>query len=231
MRNARPHHPHAGCVLRFEVFDLGIGDQLVEIVFERRRVEFERFGLVPAGAFIQLTDRVVDRARHGAALDEALVGLLAVSSRWRVRVAHRAAMFAERQAMQQIIELFERAVFDADAPARIVELDGLGTFRHTETGLAFVPAEGPRVFISYVREDYEAASKLYAELEAAGLRPWLDRKKLLPGQNWRGCVERAIDTCDFFIACFSSNSVGKRGQFPYEVRYALRTAGSPWSWP
>jgi hypothetical protein len=105
-----------------------------------------------------------------------------------------------------------------------VELDGLGVFKHTETGLTFVPAEGPRVFISYVREDYEAASKLYAELEAAGLRPWLDRKKLLPGQNWRGCVERAIDTCDFFIACFSSHSVKKRGQFPYEVRYALRTA-------
>ena len=68
------------------------------------------------------------------------------------------------------------------------------------------------------------AAKLYEALEAAGLQPWLDAEKLLPGQNWRGCIERAIDTSDFFIACFSSKSVRKRGQFPYEVRYALRTA-------
>jgi hypothetical protein len=105
-----------------------------------------------------------------------------------------------------------------------VELDGLGVFRHTDAGLVFVPAAGPRVFIAYVREDYAAAAQLYKALEAAGLQPWLDAEKLLPGQNWRGCVERAIDTSDFFIACFSSKSVRKRGQFPYEVRYALRTA-------
>jgi len=105
-----------------------------------------------------------------------------------------------------------------------VELDGLGTFRHTDAGLTFVPATGPRVFICYVREDFEYAARLYNELEAAGFQPWLDQKKLLPGQNWRRCVERAIDTCDFFIACFSSMSVRKRGQFPYEVRYALRSA-------
>jgi len=105
-----------------------------------------------------------------------------------------------------------------------VELDGLGVFRHTDAGLVFVPAAGPRVFIAYVREDYAAAAKLYEALEAAGLQPWLDAEKLLPGQNWRGGVERAIDNSDFFIACFSSKSVRKRGQFPYEVRYALRTA-------
>lgn len=105
-----------------------------------------------------------------------------------------------------------------------VELDGLGVFKHTDAGLVFVPVVEPRVFISYVREDFDQALALYESLEAAGLQPWLDAKKLLPGQNWRGCVERAIDTCDFFVACFSSKSVRKRGQFPYEVRYALRTA-------
>src|SRR5438034_6632905 len=88
-----------------------------------------------------------------------------------------------------------------------VELDGLGAFRHTDAGLIFVPAVGPRVFIAYAREDYHQAAKLYSALEDAGLQPWLDEKKLLPGQNWRRCIERAIDTSDFFIACFSSRSV------------------------
>ena len=45
----------------------------------------------------------------------------------------------------------------------------------------FVPAAGPRVFIAYVREDYAAAAQLYKALEAAGLQPWLDAEKLLPG--------------------------------------------------
>ena len=83
-----------------------------------------------------------------------------------------------------------------------VELDGLGVFRHTDAGLVFVPAAGPRVFIAYVREDYAAAAKLYEALEAAGLQPWLDAEKLLPGQNWRGCVERAIDTQRFLHRMF-----------------------------
>jgi hypothetical protein len=75
-----------------------------------------------------------------------------------------------------------------------------------------------------VVEDYKLAARLYSDLLAAGLNPWLDRKKLLPGQDWRRCIERAIDTCDFFIPCFSPRSIHKRGQFPYEVRYALRTS-------
>jgi hypothetical protein len=105
-----------------------------------------------------------------------------------------------------------------------VDLEGLGTFRRTDEGVAFERTTGPRVFIAYVVEDYPYALKLYHALSQAGFNAWLDRKKLLPGQNWRRCIEHAIDTCDFFIACFSSKSVAKRGQFPYEVRYALRSA-------
>ena len=56
------------------------------------------------------------------------------------------------------------------------------------------------------------------------MNPWLDRKKLLPGQNWRRCIERAVDTSDFFIACFSKTAASKRGQLSYEVRYALKCA-------
>lgn len=103
-----------------------------------------------------------------------------------------------------------------------VELDGLGVFRLSGSGVTFIPASGPRIFIAYVVEDYKYAARLYSDLLSAGFNPWLDRKKLLPGQDWRRCIERAINTCDFFIPCFSPRSIGKRGQFPYEVRYALR---------
>ena len=32
------------------------------------------------------------------------------------------------------------------------------------------------VFISYSREDHDAASRLYEDLKRAGLRPWLDKE-------------------------------------------------------
>src|SRR4051794_16600286 len=124
----------------------------------------------------------------------------------------------------ELHELVGKAVSECLIDGVEVELDGLGVFRRTDSGVSFVAATGPRIFIAYAAEDYSHAERLYSALVAAGFNPWLDRKKLLPGQNWRRCIERAIDTCDFFIACFSSKSVRKRGQFPYEVRYALRCA-------
>ena len=121
-------------------------------------------------------------------------------------------------------ELVGNAVKQCLAEGADVQLEGLGVFRRVDGDVKFFAASGPRVFIAYVIEDYEHASRLYSALLQAGLNPWLDRKKLMPGQDWRRCIDRAIDTSDFFIACFSPGSVRKRGQFPYEVRYALRCA-------
>ncbi|HYP08499.1 MAG TPA: toll/interleukin-1 receptor domain-containing protein [Bryobacteraceae bacterium] len=126
--------------------------------------------------------------------------------------------------MSQLHEIVGNAAKECLARGVDVELDGLGVFRRVGTGVTFVPTSGPRIFIAYVVEDYQHAARLYSTLAAAGFNPWLDRKKLLAGQDWGRCIERAIDTCDFFIPCFSPRSVRKRGQFPYEIRYALRTA-------
>jgi hypothetical protein len=127
-------------------------------------------------------------------------------------------------ATTQLHEIVGNAVKQCLVDDTDVELDGLGVFRRVGKDVKFVPASGPRVFIAYVVEDYAYAARLYSELVEAGFNPWLDRKKLLPGQDWPKCIDRAIDTSDFFVACFSPRSVGKRGQFPYEVRYALRCA-------
>jgi hypothetical protein len=103
-----------------------------------------------------------------------------------------------------------------------VEIDGLGTLlpggKH---GFRFVAQTRPRVFIAYVQEDLTFAKKLYAALEENGLRPWLDKKRLMPGQNWPRAIETAIQTSDFFVACFSRRAISKRGSFHSELRYAL----------
>jgi hypothetical protein len=80
------------------------------------------------------------------------------------------------------------------------------------------------VFIGYVKEDQAAAEWLCDALAGAGFSPWMDIRKLLPGQNWPRAIEAAIETSDFFVACFSSKSTNKRGSFQAEIRYALDCA-------
>lgn len=106
-----------------------------------------------------------------------------------------------------------------------VEVDGLGVFRKDEDGrISLRESNRPRVFIAYALEDRHLAERLYAELESRGYAPWLDRKKLLPGQNWPRRIQEAIENADYVVPCFSSNSVGKRGGFQAELRYALDCA-------
>ncbi len=103
-----------------------------------------------------------------------------------------------------------------------IDIDGLGTLSAGgKQGLRFVALNKPRVFIAYVEEDLVFAKKLYGVCEENGFRPWLDKKRLMPGQNWPRAIETAIQTSDFFVACFSRRATSKRGSFHSELRYAL----------
>src|SRR4051794_7565159 len=106
-----------------------------------------------------------------------------------------------------------------------VEVDGLGVFRKDDSGkISLRESNRTRVFIAYALEDVEKAERLYADLESRGFSPWLDRMKLLPGQNWPRRIQDAIENADYVIACFSTHSAGKRGGFQAEIRYALDCA-------
>lgn len=77
------------------------------------------------------------------------------------------------------------------------------------------------VFISYAREDTEAAKRLHKDLKDAGLTPWLDKESLIAGQNWKIAISKAIKKSRYFIPIFSSISVAKRGYVQKEFKYAL----------
>jgi hypothetical protein len=108
--------------------------------------------------------------------------------------------------------------------AKAVEVDGLGIFARNRAGDISFQARNPRIFIAYAVEDTTHAEELFDALSGRGFDAWLDRRKLLPGQHWPRRIEEAIASSDFFIACFSRRSVGKRGGFQAEVRYALDCA-------
>jgi hypothetical protein len=118
-----------------------------------------------------------------------------------------------------------QVVINGIAAGRAVEIDGLGTFfPDRDRFFRFEPKRLPQVFIAYVVEDRPLAERLYDTLEEAGFAPWMDTRKLLPGQNWPRAIEAAIEASEFFLACFSPHSVAKKGGFQAEIRYALDCA-------
>jgi len=106
-----------------------------------------------------------------------------------------------------------------------VEIERVGEFRPVSGGgFRFVPENRPSVFLAYVSEDAARVERLWEILETAGFDAWMDRRKLLPGQNWPRAIERAIENADFFVACLSRHSVNKRSCFQGEMRFALDCA-------
>lgn len=79
-----------------------------------------------------------------------------------------------------------------------------------------------QIFISYAKEDYEKALRLYNDLcKQEGLNPWIDEKSILPGEKWKVAISNAIRQSRFFIALLSSNSVDKVGYGQKELKEGL----------
>ena len=74
----------------------------------------------------------------------------------------------------------------------------------------------PRVFISYVRENSEEVRHLVETLQANGVEMWFDQIHLKAGDRWKDVIRREISQGDFFIACFSAESVQRRKSFMNE---------------
>lgn len=108
---------------------------------------------------------------------------------------------------------------------RTISVDRLGVFSPQGGRFTFSPDRKPRVFIAYAAEDAHVVDRLCDRLVAGGFDAWLDRRKLLPGENWSRKILRAIQSADFFIACLTRRSLAKRGTFQTELRHALDCAG------
>jgi len=81
-----------------------------------------------------------------------------------------------------------------------------------------------KIFLAHANEDSERVKELYRKLKAAGYSPWLDKIDLIPGQQWKTEIPKALKQSDIFIACLSKTSVQKRGYIQSEFRLALQQA-------
>ena len=77
------------------------------------------------------------------------------------------------------------------------------------------------VFISYATEDENSAVRLCQDLTSAGIKVWIAKKCLLPGQDWKIAIEEAIQSSRYFIALLSNTSVSKTGFVRKELKIAL----------
>lgn len=78
-----------------------------------------------------------------------------------------------------------------------------------------------RPFISYAHEDMVVALRLWRDLRALGVEPWLDREELIGGQRWEDAVRDALDVSTHFLALISACSISKRGFVQKELAQAL----------
>lgn len=81
-----------------------------------------------------------------------------------------------------------------------------------------------KIFISYASADRPKAQKLHAYLVSKGAEPWLDTENLLPGQDWKMEIARALDETDLVLLCLSKHSVSREGYVQKEMRLALDRA-------
>jgi queuine/archaeosine tRNA-ribosyltransferase len=58
-------------------------------------------------------------------------------------------------------------------------------------------------------------------LEKEGLKPWLDKKSLRPGDEWEKRIPTAIRASGFFLVLLTRRSVNKKGYLQKEIKEAL----------
>jgi len=81
-----------------------------------------------------------------------------------------------------------------------------------------------KVFLCHASGDKPAVRDLYKRLITEGVDAWLDQEKLLPGQNWRVEIPRAVREADVVVICLSNKSITKEGYIQKEIKFALDSA-------
>lgn len=76
------------------------------------------------------------------------------------------------------------------------------------------------VFLSYENTDKEFASALSNELARRGLSVWLDKRNLLPGDNWSLETGKALAKSQAMVVLISPESM-RSNKVRQEIEYAL----------
>ncbi len=100
------------------------------------------------------------------------------------------------------------------------------------------PAPSPgAVFLSYAREDTDAARRIADALRAFGVEVWFDQNELRGGDSWDAKIRTQIRTCTLFVPIISAQTQSRgEGYFRREWKLAVErthdmAAGVPFLLP
>ncbi len=78
------------------------------------------------------------------------------------------------------------------------------------------------VFLSYAREDTDAARRIADALRGFGIEVWFDQSELRGGDEWDAKIKRQIRECVLFVPIISANSQARgEGYFRREWKLAI----------
>jgi hypothetical protein len=81
-----------------------------------------------------------------------------------------------------------------------------------------------KVFLIHTHLDRDAVHDLYIRIAKDGIKAWLDTERLLPGQDWKQEIRRAILASDIAIVCLSRRFNRHQGYCQDEMKLALKKA-------
>lgn len=81
-----------------------------------------------------------------------------------------------------------------------------------------------KVFLCHASNDKQIVHNLYKKLSTDGVDPWLDKEKILPGQNWELVIKNALFDADVILVCLSKKSISREGFIQKEIKQALDKA-------
>jgi formylglycine-generating enzyme required for sulfatase activity len=79
------------------------------------------------------------------------------------------------------------------------------------------------VFLCHAHSDAKAVHTLYDRLIGDGVDAWLDKEKLIGGQDWEYEIRKSVRESDVVVVCLSQQ-FSQKGFRQYEVRIALEEA-------
>ncbi len=87
-----------------------------------------------------------------------------------------------------------------------------------------MPGKPLRVFLCHGNNDKDSIRRLYTQLSADGVDAWLDEEKLLPGQDWKSEIPKAIRNSDIIVIILSKRTITREGYVQKEIKQALDVA-------
>lgn len=159
-----------------------------------------------------------------AALNEAQGYELGVDVMWRPTVGKLLDDLSDLLRDRSTTQYFSQTPAES-RPENVVTVAEVKSARHEAEQRA---PDAPKIFISYMREDLEAARRLRDAIIGLGGDVWLDERLLQPGDTWEGDILTTIRrTVRLFVPIISANTERAReGYVLKEWRAAVDRADS-----